>query len=365
MKFFLKRCAIIAIVPVLLVIVPFIIIETSGETLSLEDMIQRQQQDTSIVIGCALSYIDPFLKAEKSRQINPDILVLGTSRTMQFRHYFFNSAFTFYNAGGGIAHIHEFLNFLVETQVKPQVLIISLDQYFFNSVWVTANAVNFDYNYNSSLTTMLLSNMRSIYGKLKDGRIRLTQLRKSSNIGLLAKNDGDGFRYDGSYFYNKVINNPSLSNDFQFQNTYLQIKKGIDRFVYGDSVCQNSVKMLDRFLAYCYNHSIEVIAYFPPYAPAVWEKMIATGNYSYMTQIDKAVRPLFEKYNYTLYDFSDGESFGSNDAEFIDGFHGSEKTYLRMMLEMVRKDSFIGSYFEDTLTLKKMIAVYPDIRANK
>lgn len=365
MKSFLIRCAIIAIVPILLVIVPLYIIETSGETFSLEEMIQRQQQDTSVLIGCVLSYVDPFLKAEKSRQINPDILVLGTSRTMQFRHYFFNPAFIFYNAGGGVSNIQEFLYFLEQTQVKPQVLMISLDQYFFNSVWVGTDPVTFNYKYSCSPTTMLLSNMRSIYGKLKDGRIRLTQLRRSSSIGLLAKCDGEGFRQDGSYFYNRIISNPSLSEDFQFQNTYLQIEKGIRRFVYNDSVCQNSIEILDRFLTYCYNHSIEVIAYLPPYAPAVWKKMIATGNYSYMTRIDRSIRPLFEKYKYTLYDFSDGETFGSNDTEFIDGFHGSEKTYLRMMLEMVRKDSCISSYFRDTLVLKKMISACPDIHVDK
>lgn len=290
---------------------------------------------------------------------------MGTSRTMQFRHYFFNPAFTFYNAGGGISNIHEFLYFLEQTQATPQVLIISLDQYFFNSVWVGTNSVTCDYKYSCSPTTMLLSNMRSIYGKLIDGRIRLTQLRKSSNIGLLAKCDGEGFRQDGSYFYNRIINNPSLSKDFQFQDTYLQIEEGSRRFVYNDSVCQYSVEILDCFLTYCYNHSIEVIAYLPPYAPAVWKKMIATGNYSYMTRIDRVIRPLFEKYKYTLYDFSDGETFGSNNVEFIDGFHGSEKTYLRMMLEMIRKDSSISSYFKDTLVLKEIISECPDIHVAK
>lgn len=49
MNFFLKRCAIIAIVPVFLIIIPFYIIETSGETFSLEEMIQRQKQDSSVL----------------------------------------------------------------------------------------------------------------------------------------------------------------------------------------------------------------------------------------------------------------------------------------------------------------------------
>lgn len=84
-------------------------------------------------------------------------------------------------------------------------------------------------------------------------------------------------------------------------------------------------------------------------------------KYSYLTQICDSLHPLFEKHHYPLFDFSDGGAIGSRDAEFIDGFHGSDKTYLRMMVEMARKNRSVAAFFSDTIRLKQWILEYTDI----
>lgn len=365
MKKFLRRFVKFAAVPLIFLLIPLYIILASKETLSLDEVIREQEQDSSVLVGCSLTYIDPYLKAEKSRMLQPDILVLGTSRTMQFRRSFFNPAFSFYNAGGGVAHIHEFLPFLKYTKVKPEVLIIALDQYFFNPHWETLAIPPCSYEYHNSATTMLLQNLFQLYRKVGTGRIDWSRLHDSRNIGLLAKMEGDGFRDDGSYFYNLISRYPSESKDYSFKDTYHRIQTGSSRFEYSEIVDSESIRILDELLAYCQRNSIQVVAYLPPYAPAVWKYMTQSEEYKekyrYLNQIYDSLYPLFEKYHYVLFDFSDGGVVGSRDAEFIDGFHGSDKTYLRMMVEMIRKNQLMVAFFRDTTELKQWILKYPDI----
>lgn len=362
MNSFLLRFLKFIWVPLIIFSIPFYIIEFSGEGASLKEAIYKQEQDSSLLIAYAFSYIDPYLKAEKAKRVKSDILILGTSRTMQFRSFFFNPAYSFYNAGGGITHIHELYNFLICTQVKPQLLIIGLDQYFFNPYWKNINILSTNYEYKSSLITVLLRNMLKIYKRLIKGEIKLSSLNDNRNIGFLARTKGDGFRIDGSYFYNQIINCPYSSKDYMFHNTYANIKEGSHRFEYSDSIDCNSIKVLNKLLSYCHNHSIKVVAYLPPYAPSVMKYMNRTGMYSYLYQIYPALLPLFKHYDYSLFDFSDGNIIGSMDTEFLDGFHGSEKTYLRMLIEMTKQDNTLLPYLQDTVKLKQLILETDHIR---
>lgn len=365
MKYFLTRFVKFATVPVIKSIIPLYIIWMSEEGKSLQAIIGEQERDSSVVIGYTFLYIDPFLKAEKSRQINPDILILGTSRTMQFRRSFFNPAFSFYNAGGAVAHIQDFRNFLEYIDLQGGVLIISIDQYFFNPQWENLKVAPCNYEYKHSITTALLQNIFGVYSHIFSGELNISQLVHSHNIGFLAKMTGDGFREDGSYYYRRIVTDPSSCSDYRFRDTYTRIKEGRTRFEYCTSVDGKAVEVLEELLFFCYNHQIKLIAYLPPYAPSVWKLMTVSDEYAdkyaYLKKIEKEIRPLFEKYHYPLFDFSDGGAIGSRDAEFIDGFHGSDKTYLRMMVEMARRDKTVGMYFRDTTQLNQLILKYPDI----
>ena len=66
---------------------------------------------------------------------------------------------------------------------------------------------------------------------------------------------------------------------------------------------------------------------------------MSMGNkYGYLSEIVPSITPLFDQRGYTLFDFTDIESVGSSDIETIDGYHGSEKAYLRLFLLMLKGD---------------------------
>lgn len=85
------------------------------------------------------------------------------------------------------------------------------------------------------------------------------------------------------------------------------------------------------------------------------------GKYKYMQNLYSELNPLFDGITCELFAFNTGDDVNSPDCEFIDGFHGSNKTYLYMLFKMANMDKSILSYLKDTLDLKKYILEYPDV----
>jgi hypothetical protein len=58
-----------------------------------------------------------------------------------------------------------------------------------------------------------------------------------------------------------------------------------------------------------------------------------------MKKLFSTLKPLFDRKGYTLIDASDMANLGASDKEALDGFHGSEKSYLRLILKLASIDN--------------------------
>jgi hypothetical protein len=65
-----------------------------------------------------------------------------------------------------------------------------------------------------------------------------------------------------------------------------------------------------------------------------------------MIDLPSKLQPLFDRYAFELFDFSDIASVGSRDEETLDGFHGSEVAYLRMTLQMATTSRILSRYVD-------------------
>lgn len=45
------------------------------------------------------------------------------------------------------------------------------------------------------------------------------------------------------------------------------------------------------------------------------------SNYAYLYEVYPALKTVFEKFDYSLFDFTSISELGASDEEFIDGFH--------------------------------------------
>ena len=102
-----------------------------------EEMAEARKQGIEKLVGWGYQDNDKAFKLRMSNKLHPDIFAVGTSRVMQFREEWFADEYSFYNAGGGVSRLPHFKKFLqnLPDGYTPKILIISLDQYFFNKNW--------------------------------------------------------------------------------------------------------------------------------------------------------------------------------------------------------------------------------------
>lgn len=289
---------------------------------------------------------------------------------MQIRSEFFKPGVSFFNAGGAtqeLSHYKYFLN-RIPAGKSPKVLFVGIDQFFFNDNWIKfVNIINkidiekvFDRSNKISLD-VFIGSWRNVYLDYIENKFKLSNVFFNGGavvkIGLNAKANGNGFRNDGSYFSGKYINDAEYrkKHDYKFEYSLRSVAEGRGWFVYGDKISKNSLGEMEILLDICAKRGIYVIGFLPPYAHAVYAKIEEMGNaFSYKNEILPNIVPMFKKRNFRLYDFSDLLIAGASDDETLDGWHASEKAYLRLFIK-IAWDNDVLKRIVDIEYLEKML----------
>lgn len=254
----------------------------------------------------------------------------------------------------------DFIPFLktIPKEKYPKYLIISLDQWMFNKACDKLDNVSSGEKWKQGFRFYPdFPTIKDLSGKIFQNKYDWAPETNMDDIKLVGFNavmNHTGFRDDGSMFYGDQINkllrdDPSL-RDHRFADTYSRIENGNRCFEYGENVNPAAIKELDGILKFCNDNGIYVVAFLPPFAEAVYQKMITSGKYNYLSQLYPAALGVFKKYRFELYDFSSVKMCDSNDSETIDGFHGGEVTYIKMLMKMLRS----GSALNGVCSLEKL-----------
>lgn len=204
--FFMATCAILT----LFIWFP---LRQAGECCSYDDIIQRQLASDSLYH----SKYNPTASAYKLSGIKftkPDILVVGSSRTMQFRREFFSRSF--YNAGGvasGVEQLEDFINRLLVIH-KPRVILIGVDMWWFNQNHPYA-APDYVHTANAPSKNLLQKEMEI--------NKYLAYAPAHGRMGYSAMQHDLGFAPDGSYY--GPLSTLTLAS-LQFHDTYERIERG-------------------------------------------------------------------------------------------------------------------------------------------
>lgn len=348
---FLKRLFLFLVFPVLFFVatfsVPFYVAYSSRELLHINEMIAIQQKNPDVIINTVLQGTDTILKYKVAHLIKPDILALGTSRVMCFREEMFADGLKFYNAGRAVRSTCGFLEFIDNLGYNPKILIIGLDQNFFNEKWAQERNKKPDYLYCYRPQMILIKALEKLVGFSID----LSSLKNfPDNIGLNAVVYNDGFRKDGSYYYSRIINFPdstlSKRSRFPFGDVVDRINSGDSWFAHGNDLYGTAVAQISQFLEMCRKKNIFVVGIIPPYAPYVYSKMKESKDFGYMEKVYPALLPIFSQYNYELYDYTDSKKI-SDDSMYNDGCHGNDDTYYNILLSLKAGGSLIGEYINE------------------
>ncbi|MGB4226401.1 MAG: hypothetical protein WBJ68_07045 [Candidatus Dechloromonas phosphoritropha] len=177
-------------------------------------------------------------------------------------------------------------------------------------------------------------------------------------IGLNAVAHANAFRNNGSYTWAQFVADPwnPKNSDFEFQNTFDRIQMGDRRFQYAEHVSEKALLELDALLRECKARGIYVAAFLPPFAHVVFERMQSMPKqYGYLREIEPSLRAIFDKSGFSLNDFSDLARLGASDKETIDGFHGSEKAYLRLFLRTIESGPQLKTFARDLIFLRERL----------
>jgi hypothetical protein len=332
----------------------------TGEIRSYSYYIRPLKQDQ--LFGLGYSYYDKSYKFHMTDEVcRPQVLALGSSRIMQVKRSVVSPDYSFYNAGGAIQNVQELSLFIQKLHDSPQLMLVNLDQWWFNRAYLEQNQPFSPAVYDEPAFeySKLGQFVCDFYTDLIKGKIDIVKALGSHHIGLNAICNENGFAADGSRYQGDLISAPELQEDYNFKNVLGRIRDGNARFQYGDLPDRTQTDAIDDFLSLCAARNIKVVAFLPPFAPMVYQTMLETGNYGYMSQLYGMLRPVFEKHEgCSLYDFTDVTAMGVHNYDFDDGFHGSENIYNGMIRQMVRQDSTLVPYFVSEPEMDRLDSIY-------
>lgn len=269
-------------------------------------------------------------------QINPTVVAVGSSRSMQVRANFLTSNFV--NLGGAvnsIAQLDTVATSLIKLKHKPKIALIFIDFWWFNEGIEAQNPHNV-YTPPHELDYLTWSNIGLLKEPIsKNGLV----IFKDNRLGFGAVYQNQGYDRAGSFHYVSIVTGDRPSIDFRFKRTLDQASLGLGAFLYADNYSPSGVLRFNQIIDRLHRSNIQTLIVLPPWPNPVYKRLRTTNKLLY---VDKLATEL-NKSN-TLFDFTNPNNIqGANDCEFIDGVHGGEIIYARMMLQMAQQDKYLHS----------------------
>jgi hypothetical protein len=313
-------------------------IAKSGDV-DLQGVVREQAAGRFALFGSGVSQDFVDYKLTLYSAVKPDIIVLGSSRVMQFRGKYFTKKFL--NIGGtagNLAVLRSTLEAMLKTHT-PEAVILGLDFWWFTQKWeadpfkeVPPTSGTYAYTFDVLKTPYewLLE------GKLTPGQFfaPLTGGFEKHLYGIMAQTTGDGFATDGSWYYTADVTGRQRPFDYQFKDTLKQVRYGIKAFAAAPAVSIAHVDALGEILCKLQARGIRVYTFIAPLAPTVYDAMYKREkDYPQVFRLEEVLRGR----GIEVQDYSNPQALKSTDCEFVDGFHGGDVTHARLLRALADK----------------------------
>lgn len=342
-----------------------------GESMPLA-MVVATQQNSEIPIIYRPQYGNRDLpyKALSSDARQPEVMALGSSRVLQLRaELLTRNPDAFYNAGAPAWQIPQLRALLEQLDYPPEVLIVGIDAPWFNSAYrgdesagVTINPPN-DFGQlfavNRSVMQDVFAGRPPNWERVLTRRILPPDAPETGQValGLKAIQNGHGFRADGSEQYGDFLIGKFLHAPSERERHIQWMRGGEQMYVYGDAdaLSEAALAEWEALLAWCDAQGIRVIGFMPPFSPTLYDRLVRRGNHAYIPALAARLDAMFDAHDDVFFNFSDGAAFGTDD-DFYDGWHGSERVYLRAYTTMLEAEQELLGTYSDLETLRQIDA---------
>lgn len=337
----------------------------SGDV-SYERAVKWQASGEFTLFGSGVSQEFSEYKLKLYEEIKPEIIAVGSSRVMQFRGAWFSKSFL--NMGGlagNLGVLRSSLNEILAVS-RPRVVIVGVDFWWFLPQWEKdpeeiVAIKRGSYNYG-------LENLKLPWKWLFEGKISPTEFLapalgafgkgfRADRYGVMAQQTSDGFGPDGSWYYTAEICGLKPPYDYRFADTLNQVETGIKAFYHaGENDAGPASSHVEAFADICCrlkSRGVEVYVFIPPLSNKVIEALRANSKaYVHLFELRKALLAR----GVDALDFSDPRALNAGDCEFVDGFHGGEVAYARILRRLVDRWPALLEY----VRLEKLDAIIRD-----
>ncbi len=329
----------------------YLFLRNAGELDSIEQ-VAAMQQKSSALYGTALHpNVYPY-KIELLRASNPKVVVIGSSRVLQIRGSHFLTPFV--NLGRTVNYPAE-AEKLVEDMLavsKPELVLFGVDFWWFNPHSIFAfTFASHEFRGGELSVDALIAPVKWLWqGKVSPSLFfniirsgHPFRVNRVPMFGVQAIVLGNGFSSDGSNYYLGTVYGRGSAEDPKFSDTLSRIARKIGQFRQAREIDESRFEVLRRTIERLEAEGIRVITFLPPLAPTVLAAMKQDAqSYQYIDEV-RARMPEISAHHF---DFHDGRVLGTSDCEFVDGFHGGDVTFGRL-LDAIATDpsSGLSRYF--------------------
>ncbi|MDZ7696590.1 MAG: hypothetical protein U5R49_06620 [Deltaproteobacteria bacterium] len=355
----------IFLLPILLVGIFYeIILWNSGESWPISRIVEEQSRNPDLV--WRRNYFSQFAETYKFllvKQARKEILVVGSSRVLNFRSIFFHPfEGMFMNGGRLLSNLGDVASFAdsLETGAlpKPEVLIVGLDPWWlkqgsrvprgFDPANLPEDA--WEVGAHVSAITGLISNGSFPFQLLKPGQNLLTPFCNRPARGLAALFNGSAYRSDGSTLHEKVyadfLENPKY-RDRENPPIIERVRALNGRFKPCPGIDPQKIDFLLKHLENLRHLGIEIVVFFPPFSDEVAAEISEIAELrKWWKDYWDLVPEILTARGFQIFGVSNPSVLGLDDRYMLDGFHPSEVLVAAILvdwLENVSSSSILAS----------------------
>lgn len=351
------------------VVIPFLLVTGGlvyiGESMPLQEVIRLQEGTLPVLFRPAYGNRDQDYKLLATNTRDPEILIIGSSRVLQFRAQFANlNPEAIFNASAPAWELEEVSRLLFNMDVTPEVIVLGIDYPWFNDDYPGDPIVEPPTNWWSRLFVVNRSYLQEVIdGDEFDYEQILSRDEPGGSgglaLGLRAIRDGHGFRNDGSEQYGDFLVAGHLWQPNLRGHHMGLFEDGEEMYFEGAITSETALEDFEAILQFAQDNDILVVGMLPPYMPTLWAELSVSERHQYIPQTQEAIETLFADYNFPLFDFSDVSDLGFSDEDFFDGWHHSEKVAIQLYIEMASQVPELAQY-SDLDALQTIVDSAPD-----
>lgn len=313
----------------------------AGEFLSIAEIVAKQQADPGFCIYGTALHDDTFSYKQETYAVRqPQVVAVGSSLMMELRERFFRGSF--YTMGGTMDSIvngtHAIT--LLTQEHRPTVLLLGIDWWWFRAGVDPYRRSRPPLEINRFTPEKIIRPLQWMWsGKLSLSEYLTTatgtQEESACAIGVQSKELRRGFAPDGSYYYTSLITG-QVPAEPGFAPELTAIRDATGRFAAGSTLNEDSVRDFVALIQGLQKQGVHTMLFFQPVAPIVWAEMQRhPEQFAYIGALQRSLSEAGIAYE----NFLDATALGSPDCEFIDGIHGGDVTYARVLRRLYDRET--------------------------